>query len=505
MRTIDLALLGFGNVGKAFAQLLLEKRIDLRQNYGINPRIVGIATGSHGFCIDSQGINLEQLVSVLDQSEMLDLSQFNREPGIADSDSFIQAVPADVLVETTPVNPRSGLPALDYLRAGARRGLHLITANKGPVVFGFRELSELTQNQGKLFRFESAVMDGAPIFSLFRGSLAGVQLRGFYGILNSCTNLLLDRMRVGETLDQAIQYAASVGITETDPSNDVDGWDAAIKVAALSNVLLGQNLTPQDVKPTGIRGITPLMIRQAESEGKRWKLLCRAGWQEGKFVCSVAPEMVAPDSPLYSVDGTSSFISFELDVLPGLGILESDPSPSTTAFGLLSDLIDIAKYKAGNHRVFLGLGTNIGDREQNLQKARQAIANEMTILKSSSIYETKAWGYTDQEDFLNQVVEADTSLTPIQLLDFVKRTESELGRVDSFRWGPRKIDVDILLYDSISLETERLTIPHPSLHQRAFVLVPMVELEPDFLHPTLHKTMRNLLAEVDASQVNLWK
>lgn len=188
-----------------------------------------------------------------------------------------------------------------------------------------------------------------------------------------------------------------------------------------------------------------------------------------------------------------------------LGIFESDPSPGTTAFGLLSDLIDIANNKAGNHRVFLGLGTNIGDREKNLQKARQAIANEMTILKSSSIYETKAWGYTDQADFLNQVVEADTSLTPIQLLDFAKRTESELGRVVSFRWGPRKIDVDILLYDSITLETQRLTIPHPSLHQRAFVLVPMVELEPDLLHPILHKTMRNLLTEVDASQVSLWK
>lgn len=343
MKTIDLALLGFGNVGKAFARLLIEKYEELQRDHGFKPRIVGIATGSHGVYINPQGVDLDELVKTIDSPERLDLSRFNTQAPVSDSYDFIKQVPAQVLCETTPVNPQSGLPALDFLRAGAKRGLHLITANKGPVVFGFRELMELTRQQGKLFRFESAVMDGAPIFSLFRHSLAGAQLKGFYGILNSCTNLLLERMRAGESLEQSIAYGASIGITETDPSNDVDGWDAAIKVAALSNVLMGQSLTPRDVNPIGIRGITPQMIQEAEAQGKRWKLLCRGGWDNGKFVCSVAPEMVSVDSPLYTVDGTSSFVSFELDVLPGLGILESDPSPKTTAFGLLSDLIDIVK------------------------------------------------------------------------------------------------------------------------------------------------------------------
>ena len=368
MRKVDLALLGFGNVGKAFARLLLEKREELRQEHGIEPCVTGIATGSHGVAVDPDGIDLERLVSLIDSPERLDLTSLSRQSAFLsevsrdsqDSDltssaseqsgntfDFISRVPADILVETTPVNPQSGLPALDFLRAGARRGLHLITANKGPVVFGFRELTELTRQHGRLFRFESAVMDGAPIFSLFRHSLAGARLHGFYGILNSCTNLLLDRMRAGETLEEAIAYGASIGITETDPSNDIDGWDAAIKVAALSNVLMGQSLTPKDVRPTGIRAITPQMIQDAQSQGKRWKLLCRAGWQEDKFVTSVSPEMVGPDSPLYTVDGTSSFVSFELDVLPGLGVLDSDPSPKTTAFGLLSDLIDIVTTERG--------------------------------------------------------------------------------------------------------------------------------------------------------------
>ena len=343
MKTIDLTLLGFGNVGKAFSRLLAAKKQELQNDYGFFARITAISTKKHGICIDPDGIDEMALLHLLDSSKPLDLSVLDRVGFEGDTFEFIRQIPAQVLVETTPVNPHSGLPALDYLRAGARRGLHLITANKGPVVYGYRELSELTRQHNRLFRFESAVMDGAPIFSLFRGPLAGAKLQGFYGILNSCTNLLLERMRIGETLEEAIEYGASIGITETDPSNDVDGWDAAIKVAALSNVLLGQNLTPMDVQPTGIRGITSQMIASAEAQGKRWKLVCQGGWKDDTYKVSVKPEMVSPDSPLYTVDGTSSFVSFELDVLPGLGVLEKDPSPKTTAFGLLADLIDIVK------------------------------------------------------------------------------------------------------------------------------------------------------------------
>lgn len=154
---------------------------------------------------------------------------------------------------------------------------------------------------------------------------------------------------------------------------------------------------------------------------------------------------------------------------------------------------------------YLGLGTNLGDRQKNLKEAIKAISLKMNVLQRSSVYETKAWGYTNQPDFLNQVIEVNTDLTPLQLLNFVKRTETELGRVENFRYGPRLIDIDILFYGTVIRNTTRVQIPHPRLHERAFVLVPMAEIEPDFVHPVLQKTVAELLKNVDASEIRLCK
>ncbi len=334
-----LCLAGFGNVGRAFARLLLKKADELSDRYGVAVTVTGITTGSHGGAINPEGIDLEAALALVESGGNLGrLSAVDTPHGTAD---FIRACPADVLFETTPVNPQTGQPALDYIETALKSGMHAVTANKGPVVHGYRALSELAKAQGRRFMFESAVMDGAPIFALFREPLVGANLIGFEGILNSCTNLLLDLMEEGQTLEDAVAYGRSIGITETDPSNDIDGWDAAIKVAALVTVLMGEPLTPQGVDRTGIRGITPHMIAEAKSAGERWKLVCTAERHPEGITARVAPRRVGPESPLYTVSGTSSFCQFRLDVLPGLGILESDPGPETTAYGLLADFLNI--------------------------------------------------------------------------------------------------------------------------------------------------------------------
>jgi len=334
-----LCLVGFGNVGQAFARLLLKKERELANRYDISVTVTGIITGTHGQMINPEGLDLQAALEIAERGGKLNDPSGSEAPN--ETNAFITSCPADVMFETTPVNPQTGQPALAHIQTALKKGMHVVTANKGPVVHGYQMLTALAQQKGVRFLFESAVMDGAPVFALFRQPLVGADLISFKGILNSCTNLLLEMMAAGKTLDEAITYGQSIGITETDPSNDVDGWDAAIKVAALVTVLMGVPLTPQEVDRTGIRGITRQMIETAAAADERWKLVCSAERVDGAVITRVAPERVGPDSPLYSVNGTSSYCQFKLDVLPGLGILESDPGPETTAYGLLADFLNI--------------------------------------------------------------------------------------------------------------------------------------------------------------------
>jgi homoserine dehydrogenase len=260
-----------------------------------------------------------------------------------DTLDFIRNCEAEVLFENTPVNYHTGQPAIDHLRTALEMGMYAITANKGPVVHGFHQLTDLAASKGLKFHFESTVMDGAPIFSLFRETLPVAHLVAFRGILNSTTNLMLTRIEEGESFEQAVAYAQSIGIAETDPSGDVDGWDAAIKVAALVTVLMGVPLKPVDVERQGIRGLTNEDMIRAKEGVKRWKLVCSARRDSEKVHARVAPEMVAADSPLYSINGTTSIVQFETDVLGLLSVTETDPGTHTTAYGLLADFLNAVK------------------------------------------------------------------------------------------------------------------------------------------------------------------
>ena len=341
MSEMRIILVGFGNVAKALVRLLERKQSLLQHEFGFTTKVVGIATGRHGMAIDPDGIDGEEAIHIASAGGSLDI--LSKIPPPASVIELINACPADVLFENSPVNHHTGQPAADHLRAALENNMHAITANKGPVVHAYRELTDLADVKKRRFLFESAVMDGAPIFSLFRGPLPAVELRGFSGILNSCTNILLELMEQGKTFDEAIAHAKSIGITETDPSADIDGWDAAIKVAALSTVIMGVPLKPAEVERTGIRGVSPAMITEALSAGERWKLVCTAKRDGEKVAARVEPQCVSSSSPLYSINGTSSYVQFETDVLPGLGIVESNPGPETTAYGLLADLINAVR------------------------------------------------------------------------------------------------------------------------------------------------------------------
>ena len=336
MPEYKVAFLGFGNVGKALARLVLKKQNEIFERSRIVFRVTGIATGRHGMAIDPSGIDLQAALSG-------NLAALNRVADIQDSFDFIRRCGADVLLENSPVNYDSGQPAVDHLRLALETGMHAITANKGPVVHAYRELTALAQDVGRRFYFESTVMDGAPIFSLYRETLPAARIYSLRGVLNSTTNMILTRMEQGETFEDAVAYCQEIGIAETDPSGDVDGWDAAVKVAALVTVLMDTPFKPQKVDRQGIRRITPAEIERARQLGKRWKLVCSAR-REGEIVFArVAPEMVGIDSPMYGVNGTTSIIQFESDVLGKLSVIEEDPGPHTTAYGLLADFLNAVR------------------------------------------------------------------------------------------------------------------------------------------------------------------
>jgi homoserine dehydrogenase len=341
MKEKTICLVGFGNVARAFARLIMRKESELKEKYDVSIRVTAIATGRHGRAIDPQGIDLDQALKLAAAGKKLDeLSKVHAPKSMED---FIVASKADFLLENSPVNYETGEPALSHIRCALENNMHVASANKGPVVHAYHELKKLAEAHHRKYYFESAVMDGAPIFSVFREAAPASNLFAFEGVLNSCTNLLIELMEQGNSFDEAVAYAQSIGIAETDPSGDIDGWDASIKVAALVTVLMDTPYKPQQVNRQGIRDLSQTEIQQAKKDGNRWKLVCRAEKTDKGIVTKVAPEIVTPQSPLYSVSGTSSFVLFKTDVLPGLGILESNPSPDTTAYGLLADVLNILK------------------------------------------------------------------------------------------------------------------------------------------------------------------
>ena len=157
-----------------------------------------------------------------------------------------------------------------------------------------------------------------------------------------------------------------------------------------------------------------------------------------------------------------------------------------------------------SHITYLALGTNLGDRPAHLRAAIKALPPSIVHCQSSGIYETPPWGVEDQPPFLNMAMKCETALEPESLLKRLKQLEIQLGRQQSFRWGPRLIDLDILFYDELILNTGQLMIPHPRLHERAFVLVPLAEIAPDLIHPVLKKSVKELAADVNTKGIELW-
>lgn len=338
LRPVRLALAGFGAVGRAYARNLLGAfGRDLRWR-GVEPRVTAIASGRHGMVIDPGGLDLRRALALAEANR--DLAPLHRGPSLVDTLDLVRRVPADVLFELTPLVPATGRPALDHARAALRRGLHVITANKGTVACGGVALRRLAARHGVSFRYEGTVLDGLPVFNLVERCLPGARVLGFRGLVNSTTTRILSRMEEGATFEAALAEVQAAGVAEADASNDLEGWDAAVKGCVLASALLGASVRPAQVERRGILGIGPAALAAAHAAGLRLRLIVR-GRREGRRVrVSVAPETVPQDDVLVS-RGADGVVVLETDLMGEIGLWEGRGGVDQTAYALHADLVAV--------------------------------------------------------------------------------------------------------------------------------------------------------------------
>lgn len=335
-RDVRLAFVGFGNVGRRLAELLGGRYGRVLRDTGLQARVTGIATARHGCAIDARGLLLRRVLRHLAAGKSLEV--LHQGSPVASSLDFIRRVPADVLVELTTLDPRTGEPALSHVRAGLKRGLHVITANKGPVAFALRPLLALARRHRRRFLYEGTVMDGTPVFNLVERCLPGVRVLGFRGTLNTTTTRVLTRMETGGSFEEALRAMQAAGIAEADPTNDVDGWDAAAKGCALANALMGASISPPEADRRGIAAIGPLEVQAALREGRRLRLVVHGEREGNRARVRVAPASLPFDDPLVS-RGSDGMLILDTDLMGEIGVFEGPSGIDQTAYAILSDLV----------------------------------------------------------------------------------------------------------------------------------------------------------------------
>jgi homoserine dehydrogenase len=318
---LRVVLIGYGNVGKAFARLLFAKR-------GVYPfRIVGAHTRRHGTAYNTKGLGLE----------------FPFGPPADSVYEFLERSEPDVVIEITTLSPDTGEPAISHIRAAFQRHLHVITANKGPIAHAYAELAAEARAAGVEFRFESTVMDGAPVFNTVRNNLPGVTITGFTGVLNSTSKIVVAAMERGLSMEEGIREAQALGVTEADASYDIEGWDSAAKAAALANVLMDARVTPQQVQRRGIEQLTTAEAMRAAKSGQTTTLVSRGERRGNTVDLQVEPEAIPQTDILATAKGTSNLLLLHTDLMGTVGTVSINPGVEQTAYGLFIDLVDIAR------------------------------------------------------------------------------------------------------------------------------------------------------------------
>ena len=332
-----LALIGFGNVGTGLVDILHRKNEFLRNIENINVTVVAICDKKKGSIYQPSGLDLAKVLELLQNNQPLTLYP-DSDYGLSVEETITQTN-ANVIVELTYTDLRTGEPALTHVRTALEHARHVITSNKGPSVLCHKQLIKLAASHGVFYGIEGTVMSGTPVLRTARESLAGCHIKRIRGILNGTTNYILTQMENGRDYQDVLQQAIDIGYAEADPSGDVDGWDAAAKVVILANVLMNGNIMISDVQRQGITHITQEAIRSANDSGKRWKLIGEITFENGEIRANVSPQLVPFSDPLAHIMGSTNAITFETDMLGPVTVIGAGAGRTETGYAILSDLI----------------------------------------------------------------------------------------------------------------------------------------------------------------------
>jgi homoserine dehydrogenase len=343
MQTYRLAVIGFGNVGQGFTQILRDEGAELAQQYGARFQIVAVCDLLKGSVHDPKGLDPAALLDSIGTAAPL-----RGERGAApdrreawDALQTIERSNADIVIELSYTDLKTGEPAITHVRRALELGKHVVTTNKGPIALKYPELKALAEKNGVEIGAEGTVMSGTPSLRMAQELLSAARIRKIQGIVNGTTNYILTQMEAGATYAAALKDAQAKGYAEADPTGDVEGFDAAGKVVIMANLLMGQSLTLGEVDREGITRLTPGDIAAAKAAGERWKLIGRVETIGDRTIASVKPTRLPSHHPLASVSGATNAITFSTDLLGDVTLVGPGAGRIETGYAIVGDLLAI--------------------------------------------------------------------------------------------------------------------------------------------------------------------
>ncbi|EZH67551.1 homoserine dehydrogenase [Bacillaceae bacterium JMAK1] len=338
------AIIGFGGVGQGFLTIVEQKKQQLEERYNRKITIVSIADLYKGSVHHDDGLSLQDVKASLDVDGTL--HYYPKHEGTITGLSAVETIQqtnADVIVELTFTDVVTGEPAITHTKAALQAKKHVVMTNKGPIVKAYNELKQLADENGVSLLFEGTVMSGTPALRMPLETLKGNDITEIRGIFNGTTNYMLTEMATGKSYTESLQEAKSKGFAEADPTNDVEGYDVQGKVVILANVLLGANLTREDVPTTGITNIQKEDIQRANEQQKVWKLLGTIANEQGIVKGEVKPVLLDKRNPLAQIEGATNAVTYSCDLSGDITLIGAGAGIPETGFAVLVDILSLPK------------------------------------------------------------------------------------------------------------------------------------------------------------------